>query len=97
MFFSSDLKQFKELPKTYANHYFGAIEIFNGELIGIAGEDTRTVELMRNRQWKVLEPVGNKNGRLYGFSTLIVPGNTSDILFIFGIHIYYFFILNNLN
>ena len=90
MFFSSDLKQFKELPKTYADHWLGAIEILNGELIAIAGHNTRTVELMRNRQWKVLEPVGNKNGRLYLFSSLIVPGNTSDILFIFGIYILIF-------
>ena len=79
------MRNFEEPEKSNENHHQGRIEIFNAELIAIAGE-TRKIEIIRNRQWKNMTTVGNRNGMLKSFSSLIVPGNTSDILFVFGIH-----------
>ena len=79
------MRNFEEQEKSNENHHQGRIEIFNAELIAIAGE-TRKIEIIRNRQWKNMTTVGNRNGMLLSFSSLIVPGNTSDILFVFGIN-----------
>jgi len=86
-----------KLNETNKGHGEGKVEIFNGELMAIAGENTREVEIMRNGQWESITAVGNNTGKLSRFSSVIIPGDTSDILFIFGIHIFNFFILNNLN
>ena len=67
------------------------MEIFNGELIAIAGYSTRAVEIIRNGQWENIEPVGNRDGILDSFSSLTIPGNPSDALFVFGSHILTFF------
>ena len=79
------MRHFVKLNQTNVMHIDGKVEIFNGEVMAIAGEFTREVEIMRNGQWENITPVGNRNGELTGFSSLTIPGNTSDILFIFGI------------
>ena len=84
--FSSDLRYFDTLNKTNVKHYEGRLEIFNGELIAIAGQETRNVEILKNGQWENMMPVGNKTGYLYRFSSLAISGNPSDTLFVFGIH-----------
>ena len=83
--FSSDLRLFENLNKTNVEHNYGRLEIFNGEKMAIGGLGTRNIEIMKNGQWENITPIGNRTGKLYGFSSLIIPGNTSDILFIFGI------------
>jgi len=55
-------------------------------LIAIAGEETRNVEILKNGQWEIMMPVGNRTGYLHGFSSLAIPGDPSDTLFVFGIH-----------
>ena len=88
-FFSFDLRKFEKLNETNDAHYGGRLEIFNGELMAIAGEETRAVEIRKNGQWEHIDPVGNtvrnKRQKLSWFSSLTIPGNTSDILFVFGI------------
>ena len=91
-FFSSDLRHFVKLNQTNIDHLLGNVEIFNGELMAIAGNNTREVEIMRNGQWNNITAVGNITGKLRWFSSLIIPGNTSDILFVFGNHIFNLFI-----
>ena len=84
-FFSFDLRKFEKLNETNDAHFGGRLEIFNGELMAIAGEETRAVEIMKNGKWEHIDPVGNKRKKLSWFSSLTIPGNTSDILFVFGI------------
>ena len=95
--FSSDLRQFENFNTTNVEHRGGKVEIFNGELMAIAGCETRNVEIMRNGQWKNIKPVGNMNGELCYFSSLTISGHPSDILYVFGIYVFTFFILSNLN
>ena len=97
IFFSFNLRHFDNLKETNVTHRYGRVEIFNAELMAIAGYDTRAVEIMRNGQWEIIKPVGNRNGDLYLFSSLTIPGNPSDTLFVFGSHILTVFIFNNLN
>ena len=87
-FFSSDLRHFQNLIPTTEGHRWGRLEMFNGKLLAIAGEETRNVELkQKNGKWRNITPVGNRNGSLFWFSSLTIPGNPSDTLFVFGIHI----------
>ena len=86
------MRYFEDLNKTNFDHHRGAVEIFNGELMAIAGgqlngDKTRKVEIIRNGQWRNMTSVGNQDGKLYEFSSLTIHGNSSDILFVFGIHI----------
>ena len=91
--FSADLKHFVKFNETNAEHDSGRIEIFNGKPMAIGGFYTRSVEIMRNGQWENITTVGNRTGNLYHFSSLIIPGDASDVLFVFGIQIFVFFIL----
>ena len=94
------MRNFDNHHETNDDHYSpygGKVDIFNGELIAIAGYSTRAVEIIRNGQWENIKPVGNKNGELYQFSSLTIIGNPSDTLFVFGSHILTVFIFNNLN
>ena len=95
--FSFNLRNFDNLNETNEMHNLGRVDIFNGELIAIAGYSTRAVEILSNGQWENIKPVGNRNGQLYQFSSLTIPGNPSDTLFVFGSHILTVFIFNNLN
>ena len=72
------------------------MEIFNGELFAIAGSYTRVVEVMKGGQWENMMPVGNRNGSLDSFSSLKIPGNPADAIFVFGIYVLSFFILTTI-
>ena len=81
---SLNLRNFDNLNETNEIHLMGKVAIFNGELMAIAGSYTRAVEIMRNGQWENIKPIGNGKGKLDLFSTLSIPGNPSDALFVFG-------------
>ena len=89
--FSLNLRHFDNITETKDGHHWGKLEIFNGELMAIAGNATRAVEIMTSGHWGSIKPVGNINGKLYWFSSLTIPGNPSDTLFVFGIHILTFY------
>ena len=81
------MRHFANVDKTTVEHYSGKVEIFNGDLMAIAGRKTRKVEIMANGQWESILPVGNRDGTHEWFSSLIIPGNPTDTLFVFGIYL----------
>ena len=59
----------------------GGIVTFNNRLTAIGGQYTKKVEVYTN-DWDdtIIPPLGNKNGRLYGFTNLVI----NESIYVFG-------------
>ena len=88
--FSSDLVNYGIYPRTSESHLYGAIDIFNNNLVAIGGGwYNATMEMLINeRHWLLVPNFGDfldfSGGKLLKFTTLVIPRNSSDLLYIFG-------------
>ena len=82
MFFSTNLLNFEDLTHTKYYHYDGDVVTFNDRLTAIGGYYTNKVEVYEDGSWndQTIPPVGNKDGRLYYFTSLAIRGQ----LYVFG-------------
>jgi len=78
-------------PRTPESHRDGAIDIFNNNLVAIGGgsNDAIMEMLINERNWLFVSNFGDFMGLsgaryLQKFTTLVIPRNSTDLLYIFG-------------
>ena len=81
-FFSKNLLNFDDLTQTKYYHHAGAVVTLNERLTAIGGLYTRKVEVYQDGSWndQTIPPVGNKDGNLFVFTSLVIQSQ----LYVFG-------------
>ena len=81
-FFSKNLLNFEDLTETKYKHSEGDVVTFNEGLTAIGGFFTRKVEVYEDGSWndQTIPPVGNKDGYLKSFTSLVIQSQ----LYVFG-------------
>ena len=65
----------------------GAIEIFLKMRIALGGQSTTKVEQLSNNKWENKTEIGTVRKEIknyHGFSTMVLKGNSTEFLFVFG-------------
>jgi len=80
----TDMHSYAETSEANFAHQLGELEIVNGEMWVVAGIQSRIIEKFDTNNWTEVTTVGNRNGSLFGFSTIVLSKELHDVLFIFG-------------